>query len=80
MANFAWIIVPVEDLARHTSCAMKTSRTFRVAIPLTSEELKAIDDFRCALCLASRAAAVRELLKRGLGRKSRAAKAKPGTR
>jgi hypothetical protein len=58
---------------------MKTSRTFRVVIPLTSEELKAIDHFRFALRLPSRAAAVRELLKRGLGRKSRAATAKPGT-
>jgi hypothetical protein len=46
---------------------MKTSKTFRVVIPLTSEELKAIDDFRFALHLPSRAVAVRELLKRGLG-------------
>ncbi len=39
----------------------------RLQIMLESEELKAIDDFRFDNRMPSRAAAVRELLRRGLG-------------
>ena len=38
----------------------------RLQLMLTGEELKALDDFRFGLRMPSRAAAVRELLKRGL--------------
>ena len=38
----------------------------RLQLMLTGEELKALDDFRFVLRMPSRAAAVRELLKRGL--------------
>lgn len=43
------------------------TRGERLQIMLTPEELKALDDFRFATRMPSRAAAVRELLKRGLG-------------
>jgi hypothetical protein len=42
-------------------------REERLQIMLAQEELKAIDDFRFRFRLPSRAAAIRELLKRGLG-------------
>ncbi|MBL8547804.1 MAG: hypothetical protein JNL81_15155 [Hyphomonadaceae bacterium] len=42
------------------------TRGERLQIMLTPEELKALDDFRFATRMPSRAAAVRELLKRGL--------------
>jgi hypothetical protein len=42
------------------------SRPDRLQIMLNAEELKALDDWRFANRLPSRAAAVRELLKRGL--------------
>jgi hypothetical protein len=42
------------------------SRGERLQIMLTGEELKALDDWRFARRMPSRAAAVRELLKRGL--------------
>lgn len=38
----------------------------RLQLMLTGEELKALDDFRFGRRMPSRAAAVRELLKRGL--------------
>jgi hypothetical protein len=38
----------------------------RLQVMLTEEELKALDDWRFARRMPSRAAAVRELLKRGL--------------
>lgn len=41
-------------------------RPERLQIMLSPEELKAIDDFRFRIRMPSRAAAVRELLKRGL--------------
>ena len=41
-------------------------RTERLQVMLTAEELKAVDDFRFENRLPSRAAAVRELMKRGL--------------
>ena len=44
-----------------------SDRTERLQIMLAPEELKAIDDFRFANRSQSRAAAVRELLRRGLG-------------
>ena len=42
------------------------SRGERLQIMLTGEELTVLDDFRFKLRMPSRAAAVRELLKRGL--------------
>ena len=41
-------------------------RAERLQIMLTDEEFKALDDWRFARRMPSRAAAVRELLKRGL--------------
>ena len=41
-------------------------RPERLQIMLTEEELKALDDWRFARRMPSRAAAIRELLKRGL--------------
>jgi len=43
------------------------SRGERLQIMLEAEELRALDDFRFANRMPSRAAAVRELLRRGLG-------------
>lgn len=45
---------------------MDLTRGERLQIMLTEEELKALDDWRFASRMPSRAAAVRELLKRGL--------------
>ena len=45
---------------------MDLTRGERLQIMLTGEELKALDDWRFARRMPSRAAAVRELLKRGL--------------
>jgi len=42
------------------------SRGERLQIMLTKEEVKALDDWRFARRMPSRASAVRELLKRGL--------------
>jgi len=42
------------------------TRAERLQIMLTQEELNAVDDWRFARRMPSRAAAVRELLKRGL--------------
>ena len=42
------------------------ARAERLQIMLTPDELTALDDFRFKLRMPSRAAAVRELLKRGL--------------
>jgi hypothetical protein len=44
----------------------ENSRGERLQIMLTPEELRALDDFRFKKRMPSRAAAVRELLKRGL--------------
>lgn len=43
-----------------------TNRIERLQIMLTEEELRALDDWRFASRMPSRAAAVRELLRRGL--------------
>jgi hypothetical protein len=45
---------------------VKREREERLQIMLAQAELKAIDDFRFTFRLPSRAAAVRELLRRGL--------------
>jgi hypothetical protein len=45
----------------------KTERAERLQIMLDAEELSAVDDFRFQNRMPSRAAAVRELMKRGLG-------------
>jgi hypothetical protein len=45
---------------------MNREREERLQIMLTPEELRAVDDFRYATRMPSRAAAVRELLNRGL--------------
>jgi hypothetical protein len=46
--------------------AADLTRGERLQIMLTEEELKALDDWRFSCRMPSRAAAVRELLKRGL--------------
>ena len=46
--------------------AQELIRAERLQIMLSPEELKAVDDFRFQSRMPSRAAAVRELLKRGL--------------
>jgi hypothetical protein len=46
--------------------AAELTRGERLQIMLTQEELKALDDWRFARRMPSRASAVRELLKRGL--------------
>lgn len=46
---------------------MIRNRHERLQIMLDDDELRAVDDFRYEFRLPSRAAAVRELLKRGLG-------------
>lgn len=46
---------------------MVEDRGERLQILLSEDELKVLDDFRFAARMPSRAAAVRELLKRGLG-------------
>ncbi len=45
---------------------LERNRDERLQIMLTPSELSAVDDFRYTFRLPSRAAAVRELLKRGL--------------
>jgi hypothetical protein len=45
---------------------MQRNRDERLQIMLSPEELRAVDDFRYHFRLPSRAAAVRELMKRGL--------------
>ena len=45
---------------------MDRSRTERLKVIVSSEEIAAIDEFRSRARMPSRAAAVRELLKRGL--------------
>ena len=45
---------------------VEDTRGERLQIMLSAEELTALDDFRFKLRMPSRAAAVRELLKRGL--------------
>ena len=42
------------------------SRAERLQIMLSGDELMVLDDFRFRNCMPSRAAAIRELLKRGL--------------
>ena len=41
-------------------------RTERIQVPLSTDELAAIDDFRFENRMSNRAAAVRELIRRGL--------------
>jgi hypothetical protein len=48
------------------SAMPELSRAERLQIMLTKEEVKALDDWRFAKRMPSRASAVRELLKRGL--------------
>jgi hypothetical protein len=47
--------------------ATLSKRTEKLQLMLNDEELKAIDDWRFKNRLPSRAAAIRELLRRGLG-------------
>jgi hypothetical protein len=47
-------------------------RTEKLQLMLNDEELRAIDDWRFAHRLPSRAAAIRELLRRGLGASEKA--------
>ena len=58
---------------------MVSSRAERLQIMLTDDELKALDDWRFSRRMPSRAAAVRELLRRGLAGEG-CSLAPPGTR
>ncbi len=53
-------------MAEKTAKGNELQRGERLQIMLDEEELKALDDFRYAHRMPSRAAAVRELLRRGL--------------
>ena len=55
----------IEDIERSYMSAA-AHREERLQIMLEADEMKAVDDFRFKYRLPSRAAAVRELLKRGL--------------
>ena len=52
--------------AERTAKGNELSRGERLQIMLDEEELRAVDDFRFSHRVPSRAAAIRELLKRGL--------------
>ena len=52
-------------------------RTERVQVILAADELAAIEEFRFQARMPSRSAAVRELLRRGTARASRAGRARP---
>jgi len=54
-------------MAEKTYKGNELQRGERLQIMLESDELRALDDFRFANRMPSRAAAVRELLRRGLG-------------
>jgi metal-responsive CopG/Arc/MetJ family transcriptional regulator len=47
---------------------MKSARNYRLQVDMPEEEYRAIDDFWFRERLPTRAAAVRELLRRGLAR------------
>jgi hypothetical protein len=51
-------------------------RTERVQVILAADELAAIEEFRFQARMPSRSAAVRELLRRGMARASRAGRAR----
>ena len=53
-------------MAERTAKGNELSRGERLQIMLDAEELTAVDDFRFKYRMPSRAAAIRELLKRGL--------------
>jgi hypothetical protein len=53
-------------MAEKTSKGNDLARGERLQIMLDSDELRAVEDFRFAQRMQSRAAAVRELLRRGL--------------
>ena len=52
---------------------MPTQRETRLQVMLTEDELAALDDYRFRQRMPSRAAAIRDLLRRGLGAKRGAA-------
>src|ERR1700740_1142969 len=57
---------PLHDKLGERSSAMDKGRVDRLQIMLTPEELATLDDWRFSRRMPSRAAAARELLKRGL--------------
>jgi hypothetical protein len=57
----------VRAMAEKTYKGNDLQRGERLQIMLEADELRALDDFRFANRMPSRAAAVRELLRRGLG-------------
>ena len=56
-----------DPMAEKTFKGNDLTRGERLQIMLEADELRALDDFRFANRMPSRAAAVRELLRRGLG-------------
>lgn len=65
MGNWRYVL-QVLFVSNFLGAMMKREREERLQIMLDPEELRAIEDFRFKFRLPSRAAAVRELLKRGL--------------
>ena len=57
----------------------ETGRTFRLQIMMTDDEVKALDDYKFDTRLASRAEAVRELLRLGLSAHRSGTQHRPGS-
>ena len=60
------------DIIRKRAARAVVRRTERVPVILAADELAAIEEFRFQAQMPSRSAAVRELLRRGMARASRA--------
>ena len=52
--------------SKNSVTARRSKRLTRLQVMLSSDELRALDDFRFAKRMPSRAAAIREILRRGL--------------
>jgi hypothetical protein len=65
------------DQMRPRKAAISERRTQPLHIILAADELAAVEQFRYLARMPSRAAAVRELLRRGLARASRSGDARP---
>jgi hypothetical protein len=61
---------------RRRNAAMAERRTQPLQVILAADELAAIEEFRFQSRMPSRSAAVRELLRRGMARASRAGRAR----
>ena len=68
---------PRRPSMRRRNAAMAERRTQPLQIFLAADQLAAVEEFRYQARMPSRSAAVRELLRRGLARASRASGARP---